>query len=92
MNRLSVSLGQASSKGRKVVNQDFHGALVPDGRARSLKGITVALADGISTSDVSHIAAETAVKSLLTDYYATPDSWAAHTAGLNGIKAEKKWV
>lgn len=92
MNRLSVSLGQASSKGRKLVNQDFHGALVPDGRARSLKGITVALADGISTSDVSHIAAETAVKSLLTDYYATPDSWAAHTAVSTVINATNSWL
>ena len=92
MTQISVSLGQASSKGRKAVNQDFHGALVPNGRAMSLKGITVALADGISTSDVSHIAAETAVKSLLTDYYATPDSWAAQTAASTVINATNSWL
>ncbi|WP_341368212.1 protein kinase [Yoonia sp. BS5-3] len=92
MTQISVSLGQASSKGRKAVNQDFHGALVPNGRAMSLKGITVALADGISTSDVSHIAAETAVKSLLTDYYATPDSWAAQTAVSTVINATNSWL
>ena len=92
MNQLSVSLGQASSKGRKAVNQDFHGALVPDGRAMSLKGITVALADGISTSDVSHVAAQTAVKSLLADYYSTPDSWTAQTAASTVINATNSWL
>jgi serine/threonine protein phosphatase PrpC len=92
MNQLSVSLGQASNKGRKAENQDFHGAHVPDGHAMSLKGITVALADGISTSDVSHIAAETAVKSLLIDYYATPDSWAARTAASTVISSTNSWL
>ncbi|MEP3296962.1 MAG: bifunctional protein-serine/threonine kinase/phosphatase [Pseudoruegeria sp.] len=92
LDQLSASLGQASCKGRKTVNQDFHGALVPDGRALSLKGITVALADGISTSEVSHVAAETAVKSLLTDYYATPDSWAAQTGISTVINATNSWL
>jgi hypothetical protein len=61
---LAVSIGQHSDKGRKESNQDFHGALIPDGPALALKGIVVALADGISPSPVSHIAAETAIKSL----------------------------
>lgn len=92
MNRLSVSLGQASSKGRKTTNQDAFGAHVPEGRAISLKGITFALADGISTSDVSHIAAETAVTSLLTDYYSTPESWTAQTAASTVINATNSWL
>ncbi len=74
------------------MNQDFHGALIPNGSARDLKGITLALADGISTSQVSHIAAETAVKALLTDYYATPDSWTAQTAISTVINATNSWL
>lgn len=89
---LSVSIGQASSAGQKARNQDFHGALVPEGRALSFKGVTLALADGISTSDVSHLAAETTVKSLLSDYYSTPDGWTVKTAVSRVISATNSWL
>ena len=71
--QLAISIGQHSDKGRKEINQDFHGALIPDEPLLSLKGIAVVLADGISSSDVSHIASESAVKSFLTDYYCTSE-------------------
>lgn len=89
---LRISIGQASSAGRKPVNQDFHGALVPEGRVLAHKGITLALADGISTSQVSHIAAETTVRALLTDYYATPDGWTVRTAAAEVIGATNAWL
>ena len=53
---LKVSIGQHSDKGCKEVNQDFHGACMPQGLALAAKGVVVALADGISSSDVSQIA------------------------------------
>jgi hypothetical protein len=37
--QLEVAIGQASSAGVKKLNQDFHGALIPENRARQLKGI-----------------------------------------------------
>ena len=43
---LKVSIGQHSDKGCKEVNQDFHGACVPQGLALAAKGVVVALADG----------------------------------------------
>ena len=89
---LSVTIGQASSAGQKARNQDFHGALIPDGRALSFKGITLAIADGISTSDVSHRASETIVKSLLTDYYSTPDAWTVKTSASRVIQAANAWL
>ncbi|MBD1548563.1 bifunctional protein-serine/threonine kinase/phosphatase [Roseibium aggregatum] len=90
--RLSLSIGQYSSAGRKAVNQDFHGAMVPDGQPLVLKGAALALADGISTSDVSGIAAETAVKSFLNDYYYTSDAWSARTAATRVISAANSWL
>lgn len=84
---LRVSVGQHSLAGRKPENQDFHGALVPRGQALALKGVTLAVADGISSSPVSAEAAELAVKSLLSDYYATPDSWTVRTAATRVIAA-----
>ncbi len=89
---LSLTIGQCSEAGPKPINQDFHGALVPDGPERTLKGIAVALADGISSSKVSQIAAEIAVKSILTDYYCTSDTWSAKTAGERVIRAVNAWL
>lgn len=89
---LSLTIGQHSEPGPKPINQDFHGALIPDGAERALKGIAVALADGISPSKVSQIAAETAVKSFLTDYYCTSDTWTAKMAGERVIRAANAWL
>ena len=46
---LLISVGQHSDKGRKPVNQDFHGVLIPEEPLLSLKGIAAVLADGMRT-------------------------------------------
>lgn len=89
---LAISIGQHSDKGWKEVNQDFHGALIPDEPLLSRKGIAVVLADGISTSEVSAIASESAVKSFLTDYYCTSDSWSVKTSAQRVIAATNSWL
>ena len=89
---LTISLGHHSDKGRKEVNQDFHGALTPDGQALAMKGISVALCDGISSSSVSQIAAESTIKSFLSDYYCTSDAWSVKTSALRVIKATNSWL
>ncbi len=89
---LSISLGHCSDKGRKAVNQDFHGALIPSGPALALKGISVLITDGISSSKVSQIAAESTVKSFLTDYYSTSDTWSVKTSALRVIRAVNSWL
>ena len=62
-------------QGRKELNQDFHGALIPAEPLLSTKGIAIALADGISSSAVSQVASESAVRGFLDDYYCTSDAW-----------------
>lgn len=89
---LAVSIGQHSDKGRKETNQDFHGALIPGQPTLELKGIAIAIADGISTSSVSHIAAQTAIKSFLSDYYCTSDSWTVKTSAQRVIAASNAWL
>ncbi|MCC2109669.1 MAG: bifunctional protein-serine/threonine kinase/phosphatase, partial [Hyphomicrobiales bacterium] len=69
--KLRVAIGQFSDRGHKETNQDFYGALVPEEPDLGLKGVAIAIADGISSSDVSEVAAESAVKSFLSDYYCT---------------------
>src|SRR5215472_15277293 len=89
---LRISIGQHSEKGRKEANQDFHGALIPEQPMLGLKGIALALADGISSSSVSRIASESAVKSFLTDYYCTPESWSVKSSAQRVIDATNSWL
>jgi serine/threonine protein phosphatase PrpC len=89
---LKISIGQHSDRGRKAINQDFHGALIPGEPALGLKGIAVALADGISSSEVSRIASESAVKSFLTDYYCTSEAWSVKTSAQRVIAATNSWL
>src|ERR1700710_1574002 len=89
---LKISVGQHSDKGRKPANQDFHGVLVPEQPLLGLKGIAVVLADGISSSNVSHIASESAVKSFLTDYYCTSESWSVKNSAQRVLAATNSWL
>ncbi len=89
---LAVTIGQHSERGRKDANQDFHGALVPEGAVLRLKGVAALVADGISSSSLGAVASETAVKSFLSDYYATPDSWTVRTAARRVLAATNSWL
>ena len=73
--QLKISLGQYSDKGRKESNQDFHGACIPGEPQLAAKGIAIALADGISSSNVSQVASQSAVRVFLEDYYCTSPAW-----------------
>lgn len=57
-----------------------------------MKGIAIALADGISSSDVSQIASESSVKSFLTDYYCTSESWSVKTSAHRVLAATNSWL
>ncbi|WPO41592.1 bifunctional protein-serine/threonine kinase/phosphatase [Tardiphaga sp. 42S5] len=89
---LTISIGQHSDRGRKDTNQDFHGTLIPTEPLLSLKGIAVVIADGISSSAVSGEASESAVKSFLTDYYCTSESWSVKTSAQRVIAATNSWL
>jgi serine/threonine protein phosphatase PrpC len=90
--KLQISVGQHSDKGRKQTNQDFHGVLIPAEPLLSLKGIAIVLADGISSSSVSQVASESAVKSFLTDYYCTSESWSVKTSVQRVLAATNSWL
>lgn len=89
---LKISVGQCSDKGRKALNQDFHGTLIPGAPLLCSKGVTVALADGISSSEVSQIASETAVKGFIEDYYATSEALSVKTAAQTVLRATNSWL
>ena len=90
--RLQVQLGQCSRPGRKPRQQDYCGAHCPEGSALNHKGVVVALADGISSSDVSHIASQTSVNALLDDYYATPETWGVSASLKKVLQSLNSWL
>jgi serine/threonine protein phosphatase PrpC len=89
---LRVTLGQHSLAGAGPVNQDFHGAMLPEGSLRASKGIAVALADGIGSSRVSQIASAAAVRGFLDDYYATSDAWSVRRSAQRVLSATNSWL
>jgi serine/threonine protein phosphatase PrpC/ribosomal protein L39E len=89
---LAISVGQYSDKGRKDINQDFHGVLVPKEPVLSTKGIAIAIADGISSSEVSHIASEASVRGLLDDYFCTSETWSVKKSADQVLTASNSWL
>lgn len=90
--QLKINLGQCTDRGRKAINQDFHDASIPKQPLLSSKGIVIALADGISSSDVSQIASETAVTGFIEDYYCTPEPWSVKTSVKRVLQATNSWL
>ena len=90
--RLKIALGQHSHRGRKEINQDFHGACIPEEPQLTAKGIAVALADGVSSSNVSQIASEATVKSFLDDYYCTSGAWSVRQSAQRVLMAINSWL
>jgi serine/threonine protein phosphatase PrpC/predicted Ser/Thr protein kinase len=89
---LRIAYGQCSNKGRKPLNQDFHAMAAPGEPGLTAKGIAVALADGISSSEVSQLASEIAVKGFLDDYYSTSESWSVKTSAQRVLHATNSWL
>lgn len=73
--KLSIDFAQRSEAGQKAENQDTLGARLPDAPLLTTKGIAMAVADGVSSSEAAREASQTAITGFLTDYYATPDTW-----------------
>jgi len=91
-NHLDISIGEYSSAGLKEINQDCHGHKKPDDSLLTTKGIAIALADGISSSDVSQIASEAAINGFLDDYYCTSESWSVKASVEKVLLASNSWL
>ncbi|MDX3773258.1 protein kinase [Chromatiaceae bacterium AAb-1] len=89
---LQLQLGIHSCAGTKPLNQDFAAARVPPEPELTIKGAAFAVADGISSSSVSHVASETAVTSFLEDYFCTSDSASVRQAGCQVLQATNAWL
>ena len=88
----AITAGQHSEAGRKSRNDDSYGVLIPKGAQLEFKGIAIAIADGMSSSEGAMTASETCVRNFLEDYYATPESWTVKKSAAVVLKAINNWL
>ena len=61
-------------------------------RSSREKGIAIALADGISSSNVSQVASQSAVRVFLEDYYCTSPAWSVKKSAQQVLMAVNSWL
>ncbi|HIP81402.1 MAG TPA: bifunctional protein-serine/threonine kinase/phosphatase [Leucothrix mucor] len=94
---LTVTIGQTSIAGIKPENEDFLGFHIPsdetdDAVQLESKGVTVAIADGMSGSDGGKEASQVSVRQFIDDYYGTPESWTVKQAATKILTALNTWL
>lgn len=89
---LIVNAGYATLAGKRERNEDFVALVTPPEPELSTKGLIAAIADGVSGNEGGREASEYTVRGLLTDYYATPDTWSVTQSLERVIKALNGWI
>ncbi len=89
---LTVDLGHSSLTGPRPRNEDYCAAATPEGAELDNKGLIAAVADGVGGHANGREAAEYCVRSLLADYYATPDTWSVPQALDKVIAPLNRWL
>ncbi len=89
---LQISIGQASEAGPRERNEDYCGAATPQDEQLATKGALLAVADGVSGNAGGREAAEMTVRGVLSDYYATPDTWETVAALDKILSAINRWI
>ncbi len=89
---LEISSGHASVAGLRARNEDFCATVTPEGRELKTKGALLAVADGVSGGSGGREAAEYTVRGLLSDYYATPETWTVPHALDKVLTANNQWL
>lgn len=89
---LKITLGQSSETGLRDHNEDFFGVTTPTGEQLATKGVLLAVADGVGGNAGGREAAEMTVRGVLSDYYATPDTWEVPFALDKILIAINRWL
>lgn len=88
---LQLRIGHAS-RGAGKLNEDFYGIANPGAAAIAARGLALAVADGVSGDGGARTAAEATVRSLLDDYYDTPEQWNIGRALDKVLRAINDWL
>jgi serine/threonine protein phosphatase PrpC len=89
---LEIVAGSATTTGKRDCNEDYCGLVMPDAAVLAARGAILAVADGVSGGDAGREAAEYCVRSLLSDYYSTPDTWEVVLAIDRVLAGINRWL
>jgi len=89
---LQITVGQATHIGSREQNEDYAGAVTPEPALAQMKGALLAVADGVGGGEAGREAAEFTVRGVLSDYYATPDTWEVPYALDKILIAINRWL
>jgi protein phosphatase len=89
---LQFTIGQASLTGPRTRNEDYIGVVTPVQEQLSVKGAMVAVADGVSGNAGGGEASEMTIRSVTSDYYATPDTWEPLASLDKVLTAANRWL
>lgn len=89
---LQMRVGQSSQAGPRERNEDYCGIVTPGDEVLATKGAIMVVADGVSGNAGGLEAAEMTVRSVLSDYYATPDTWEVHASLDKILSAANRWL
>ena len=90
--KLKVTVRQFSDRGDKPTNQDCCGIEIPDEVLCKSKGIAIAIADGISSSEHSEEASGACVTGFPADYFSTPETWSVKKSVQQILTALNSWL
>ncbi len=89
---LQFTLGQASLTGPRPRNEDYVGVVTPVKEQLNIKGALIAVADGVSGNAGGGEASEMTVRTVTSDYYATPDTWEPLASLDKVLSAANRWL
>lgn len=89
---LQFEIGQSSLTGPRPRNEDYIGVVTPVNEQLSVKGALIAIADGVSGNAGGGEASEMTVRTVTSDYYATPDTWEPLAALDKVLTAANRWL
>ncbi|MES2013354.1 MAG: bifunctional protein-serine/threonine kinase/phosphatase [Pseudomonadota bacterium] len=89
---LEFKVGQSSLTGPRTRNEDYVGVVTPVSDQLSIKGALLAVADGVSGNAGGGEASEMTIRTVTSDYYATPDTWEPLTSLDKVLIAANRWL
>ncbi|MBC7697572.1 MAG: bifunctional protein-serine/threonine kinase/phosphatase [Bacteroidia bacterium] len=89
---LQFEIGQSSLVGPRTRNEDYVGVVTPVNEQLSVKGALIAVADGVSGNAGGGEASEMTVRTVSSDYYATPDTWEPLASLDKVLTAANRWL
>ena len=90
--QLQTRIGFVSITGKRADNQDYVGACLSDNRHSSLKGMVIAVADGVGGNKGGRQAAEITLRGFIEGYFGLPETLGVERAAGRALAAMNRWI